>query len=40
VLLDEAILSANISDNTSRSAFIVINKAKGKTVVRDNLSES
>jgi hypothetical protein len=40
VLLDESVLSANISDNTSRSAFMVINKAKGKTVVRDNLSES
>jgi hypothetical protein len=40
VLLDEAVLSANLSDNTSRSAFTVINKAKGKTVVRDNLSES
>lgn len=39
VLLDEAVLSANISDNTSRAAFVVINKAKGKTVVRDNLSE-
>jgi hypothetical protein len=40
VLLDEAVLSANISDNTSRTSFTVINKAKGKTVVRDNLSES
>lgn len=40
VLLDEAVLTANISDNTSRSAFTVINKAKSKTVVRDNLSES
>ena len=39
VMLDEAVLSANISDNTSRSAFTVINEAKGKTVVRDNLSE-
>jgi hypothetical protein len=39
VLLDEAVLTANISDNTSRSAFTVINKAKGKTVIRDNLSE-
>ena len=34
VLLDEAVLTANISDNTSRSAFTVINKAKGKTVAR------
>jgi hypothetical protein len=25
---------------TRRTAFAVINKAKGKTVVRDNLSES
>jgi hypothetical protein len=40
VLLDEAVLSANISDNTSRSSFTVINKAKGRTVVRDNLSEA
>jgi hypothetical protein len=40
VLLDEAVLTANISDNTSRSAFTVINKAKGKTVIRDNLSEA
>ena len=39
VLLEEAVLSANISDNTSRSAFTVITKAKGKTVVRDNLGE-
>jgi len=40
VLLDEAVLFANISDNTSRSAFMVINRAQGKTVVRDNLSEA
>ncbi len=40
VLLGEAVLSANISDNTSRSAFQVINNANGMTVVRDNLSES
>lgn len=39
VLLDEGVMSANISDNTSRTPFIVTNKAKGKTVVRDNLSE-
>lgn len=39
VLLDEAVLSANISENTLRSSFTVINKAKGKTVVRGNLSE-
>ena len=31
---------ANISDNTSRAPFIVINQAKGKTVIRDNLSET
>lgn len=40
VLLDEGVLSANISDNTSRTAFTVISKAKGKTVIRDNLSEA
>jgi Pectate lyase superfamily protein len=40
VLLEDAVLSANISDNTSRTAFTVINKAKGKTVIRDNLSEA
>ncbi len=40
VLLDESVLSANISDNTSRSAFTVVNKAAGKTVVRGNLSEA
>jgi hypothetical protein len=39
VRLDEPVLSANISDNPSRATFTVINKAKGKTVVRDNLSE-
>jgi hypothetical protein len=31
---------ANISDNTSRSPFSVVNKAKGKSVIRDNLSEA
>jgi hypothetical protein len=40
VTLDEGVISANVSDNSSRSAFIVINKAKGKTVVRDNVSEA
>jgi hypothetical protein len=40
LLLDEGVLFANISDNTSRSTFTVVNKAKGKTVLRDNLSES
>ena len=39
LLLDEAVMSANISNNTSRTPFTVTNKAKGKTVVRDNLSE-
>ncbi len=39
LLLEEGILSANISDNTSRTPFTVTNQAKGKTVVRDNLSE-
>ena len=40
VLLDEGVMSANISDNTSRTPFTVSNKAKGETVVRDNLSEA
>lgn len=40
VLLEEGVHSANISDNTSRTPFTVNNKAKGKTVVRDNLSEA
>lgn len=39
IVLEESVLSANISDNTSRTPFTVSNKAKGKTVVRDNLSE-
>ncbi len=40
VVLDEGVVYANISDNTSRSAFRVINRAKGRTVVRDHLSEA
>lgn len=40
VVLEEGVVYANISDNTSRSMFTVINKARGKTVVRDNLSEA
>jgi hypothetical protein len=40
VVLDEGVVQGNVSDNTSRSPFVVINKAKGKTVVRDNLGES
>ncbi|MBE2281999.1 MAG: hypothetical protein IAE77_00910 [Prosthecobacter sp.] len=39
IVLDEGVQSANISDNTSRTSFTVTNKAKGKTVVRGNLSE-
>ena len=39
VVLEAGVAYANISDNTSRSAFAVVNNAKGKTVVRDNLSE-
>ncbi len=39
VFLEEGVLSANISDNTSRTPFTITNKAKGQTVVRDNLSE-
>ena len=39
VVLEAEVAYANISDNTSRSAFTVVNNAKGKTVVRDNLSE-
>lgn len=40
VVLEEGVFYANISDNTSRSAFTIVNRAKGKTVVRDNLSEA
>jgi hypothetical protein len=40
IVLDEGVLSAHISDNTSRSAFNVVNQAKGKTIIRDNLSEA
>ncbi len=40
VVLEEDVFYANISDNTSRSAFTIVNRAKGKTVVRDNLSEA
>lgn len=40
IVLDEGVMSANISDNTSRTPFTVTNKAKGQTVVRDNLSEA
>lgn len=39
VVLEAEVAYANISDNTARSAFTVVNHAKGKTVVRDNLSE-
>jgi len=38
--LEEGVLSANVSGNTSRTPFTVINKAKGKTAVRDNFSEA
>ena len=40
VVLEADVAYANISDNTSRAPFIVINQAKGKTVIRDNLSET
>ena len=40
ILLEERVMSANISDNTSLNSFTVTNKAKGKTLVRDNLSEA
>ena len=40
ILLDVGVMSAHISDNTSRTAFTITNKAKGKTVVRDNLNEA
>lgn len=39
LLLEEGVMTATISDNTSRSVFTVINKARGKTVVSDNVSE-
>ena len=40
VVLEAEVAYAVISDNTSRAPFTVINKAKGKTVVRDNLGEA
>lgn len=40
VVLDEGVVYANVSDNTSRAKFRVLNQTKGKTVVRDNLSEA
>ncbi len=40
VVLEPDVAYAVISDNTSRAPFKVINNAKGKTVVRDNLSEA
>ena len=39
ILLEEGVMTANISDNTSRTPFIATNNAKGKAAVRDNLSE-
>ncbi len=40
VVLDADVAYAHISDNTSRAPFSVINQATGKTVIRDNLSET
>lgn len=40
VVLEAGVIHAVISDNTSRAPFTVINKAKGKTVIRDNLGEA
>lgn len=40
VVLDEGVFYAIISDNTSRAAFSVINKAKGTAIIRDNVSEA
>jgi hypothetical protein len=40
VVLEDGVAYATISDNTSRAPFKVINNKKGKTVVRDNISEA
>jgi hypothetical protein len=40
VVLDPDVACAVVSDNTSRAAFSVINNAKGKTVIRDNIGEA
>ena len=40
VVLEAGVIHAVISENTSRAPFTVINKAKGKTVIRDNLGEA
>ena len=40
IVLEPEVAYAVISDNTSRAPFSVINKAKGKTVVRDNIGEA
>ena len=40
VVLEPDVAAAVISDNSSRSSFTVINNAKGKTIVRDNIGEA
>jgi hypothetical protein len=40
VVLEPDVAYAVISDNTSRAPFSVVNNAKGKTVVRDNIGEA
>ena len=40
VVLEPEVAYAVISDNTSRAPFTLVNNAKGKTVIRDNLGEA
>jgi hypothetical protein len=40
VVLEEGVFYANVSDNTSRAPFRVVNRTRGKVVSRDNLSET
>jgi hypothetical protein len=40
VVLEEGVVAAMIADNTARSAFQVVNRAKGNVIVRDNLAEA
>lgn len=40
IVLEEGVASAMIGDNTSRAAFHVINRARGRTVIHDNLGEA
>lgn len=40
VVLEPDVACAVISDNTSRARLAIINNAKGKTVIRDNIGEA